>query len=229
MKKDAYYFPHFCNARNDSKIIKLRRVLGIEGYGIYFMLLEILREQTDFKYPLAGIEDLSYEWHTSKEKIATVINDFGLFEIVDNDFFSAKLMFYLQPYIEKSERARLAAKKRWDTVNAKAYAKALQMHNISDANVLPEQCKSECKESKVKKSKKINIYIPEFSEFKDYAISNKPNVDLNLLELKYKAWKENGWKNGNNKEIKNWKTSLLNTLPYIDESKANKSKSLLGY
>jgi len=140
MKKDAYYFPHFCNARNDSKIIKLRRVLGLEGYGIYFMLLEVLREQTDFKYPINGIEDLSYEWHTSKEKIASVIKDFELFEIIDIYFFSSKLVYYLQPYIEKSERARLAANKRWN--ETKEYAKALQKHNIEDANVIPEQCDS---------------------------------------------------------------------------------------
>ncbi|GAF86139.1 unnamed protein product, partial [marine sediment metagenome] len=79
MKKDAYYFPHYSNARNDAKIIRLRRVLGLEGYAIYFMLLEILREQTNYKYELKGIEDLSFEWHISKEKIFSVINDFDLF------------------------------------------------------------------------------------------------------------------------------------------------------
>lgn len=183
MKKDAYYFPHFCNARNDSKIIKLRRVLGIEGYGIYFMLLEILREQTDFKYPIAGIEDLSYEWHTSKEKIATVINDFELFTIVDNEFFSAKLVFYLQPYIEKSERARIAARKRWDAINTNADAKALQMHNIEDANVLPEQCISECKESKVNESKEKKVNT-DFNLFWNsyHEISGKPKTDLRAAE-----------------------------------------------
>jgi hypothetical protein len=59
MKKDAYYFPHYSNARNDAKLIKLRRVLGIEGYGLYFMLLEVLREQTDFQFPLNGVTKIS--------------------------------------------------------------------------------------------------------------------------------------------------------------------------
>ena len=56
MKKDAYYFPHFSNARNDSKLMRIRRIFGIEGYGIYFMLLEILRDQQNFKYPLESID-----------------------------------------------------------------------------------------------------------------------------------------------------------------------------
>jgi hypothetical protein len=178
MKKDAYYFPHFCNARNDSKIIKLRRVLGLEGYGIYFMLLEVLREQTDYKYPISGIEDLSYEWHTSKEKIATVINDFELFEIIDIHFFSSKLVYYLQPYIEKSERARLAANKRWN--ETKQYAKALQMHNIIDANVLPEQCSSNAskgEESKGEESKLNEINIEKSRIFYDKEIEKNKEGD----------------------------------------------------
>jgi hypothetical protein len=65
--------------------------------------------------------------------------------------------------------------------------------------------------------KKEIINIPEFSEFKNYALENKPKIDLIDLELKYKAWVVNGWKNGNDKEIKNWKKALLNTLPFIKE------------
>jgi hypothetical protein len=59
--------------------------------------------------------------------------------------------------------------------------------------------------------------IPEFSEFKSYAIENDPKVNTSKLELKYKAWVVSGWKDGNNKPIKNWKSKLLNTLPYIEK------------
>ena len=48
-EKDAYYFPHDCNARNDPKILALRSVFGAEGYGVYWMLIEIRREQPDYK------------------------------------------------------------------------------------------------------------------------------------------------------------------------------------
>ena len=155
MKKDAYYFPHFSNARNDAKLIKLRRVLGIEGYGLYFMLLEVLREQTDFKFPINGIEDLAYEWHISKEKIASVIKDFDLFEIIELVFFSPKLVLYLKPYIEKSDRARAAANKRWTEIkDANAYA-----------NALPKQCASNA--SKVNKVNKVNKEIIPIFNFKN--------------------------------------------------------------
>ena len=38
------------------------------------------------------------------------------------------------------------------------------------------------------------------------------------VELKYLSWVENGWKDGNDKPIKNWKSKLLNTIPHIKES-----------
>lgn len=175
MKKDAYYFPHFSNARNDSKLIKLRRVLGIEGYGLYFMLLEVLREQTNFKFPILGIEDLAYEWHISKEKIASVIKDFDLFEIHDNKFFSSKLIFYLQPYLEKSERARHAALIRWK--NANAYANALQEHSKCDA--------SKVEESKLNKSK--IFYENQISKNEDSKFIKEYKMFYNILNGENKA------------------------------------------
>ena len=114
--------------------------MDIEGYGMYFMLLEVLREQTEFKLPLNIIEDLAYEWHTSKEKLLAVVTKFDLFVIKDNLFFSIKQITYLQPYLERTIRARDAANKRWD--NARLYA-----------NALPKQSKSNARKGKEKKGK----------------------------------------------------------------------------
>jgi len=62
-----------------------------------------------------------------------------------------------------------------------------------------------------------DINIPALSDFQIYALSKKPNVNIDALKLKYESWIENGWKDGNDKNIKNWKTKLLNTLPHIKE------------
>jgi hypothetical protein len=184
MKKDAYYFPHFSNARNDAKLIKLRRVMGIEGYGMYFLLLEVLREQTDFKLPLNTLEDLAYEWHTSKEKLLTVIANFELFEIVEDYFFSIKLVHYLQPYLEKSERARQAALTRWENT------KAMQMHTNSDANALQMQCDgnaSKGEETKLNETKEKDYYEKSFLKFWD--LYNK-KIDKKKCFAKWKRLKD---------------------------------------
>jgi Domain of unknown function (DUF4373) len=100
MKKDAYYFSHDANARNDIKIIKLRRSLGLEGYAIYFCLIEMLREQCDYKMPLSSIQDIAFDLHTSEEKIKTVIHSFDLFVIDQKHFFSARLYTSMETYNE---------------------------------------------------------------------------------------------------------------------------------
>ena len=144
MKKDAFYFPHYSNARNDRKLKRVIKDLGIEGYAIYFMILEVLRDQPNFKYPIKDIDLLADEFGTTDAKLKVVISNYELF-IVDanSDFFSIKQIQYLQPYIEKSQRARDAANKRWTDANA--YANALQMECPSNA--------TKVKKSKVKKSK----------------------------------------------------------------------------
>lgn len=77
----------------------------------------------------------------------------------------------------------------------------------------------------VNNEKNDNKYtIPDFEEFKNYALKNEPSINVKELKLKYESWKINGWKNGNNKKIKNWKSTLLNTLPYINKTQNQKPK-----
>ena len=105
MNKDAYYFPHFSNARNDRKLRRVRKELGVEGYGIYFMLLETLRDQDCFSYPMDDVDLLADEFGTSEQKIGAVIANYGLFQINEEQrFFSLKFVEYLEPYLTAKHR-----------------------------------------------------------------------------------------------------------------------------
>ena len=66
-------------------------------------------------------------------------------------------------------------------------------------------------------SKDINI--PTWELFLEYGKEKEPSVKVSALKNKYDAWVENGWKNGNDKPIKNWKSALLQTLTYIEKEK----------
>ena len=144
LENENVYFPHFVGSRHDRKIKRVRKQLGLEGYGIFFMLLEVLREQSDLRYPIEDIDLLADEFDTSEQKIRVVICNYGLFEIDQNElFFSPKQIEYLQPYFAKSKRAKHAALTRWN----KDDANAMQMHSDSNANAM------QVKESKVKESK----------------------------------------------------------------------------
>lgn len=143
MQKEAFYFPHFSNARHDRKIRRLRKELGIEGYGIYFMLLETLRDQHDFMYPLADCDLLAEEFGTSDAKIKTVICNYELFDFEeDGKFFSPKMLVYLGPYFKMREQRIQAGKA--------SAAKRL----LNDRSTTVQQ--SKVKESKQKESKVNN-------------------------------------------------------------------------
>ena len=108
--KDAFYFPHFSNARIDRKLRRVRKDLGLEGYGIYFMLLEVLREQKDFCYPYEDVDLLADEFGTREGKVQVVISNYKLFQINEKgDFFSPKFSEYMIPYLEGKEAKRVAA------------------------------------------------------------------------------------------------------------------------
>ena len=194
MKKDAFYFPHFSNARHDRKLKRVQKDLGIEGYGIYFMLLEVLREQMNFKYPLSDVDLLADEFNCSEVKIKTIISKYDLFNIDESsNFFSIKQVQYLQPYIDASARASDAARIRWGKAkeqlgvsDANAYANALPMHCDSNADAMQgEESKGE--ESKPNKNKEQTIlnfedFWNRYGKKNDKENSKKKFYKLSLSE-----------------------------------------------
>jgi len=67
--------------------------------------------------------------------------------------------------------------------------------------------------------------IPEIENFISYAVSKKENVNIESVKLKYHSWLELNWHDAKGNEIKNWKSKLLNTIPYLKENKVSGTKS----
>lgn len=92
MANNAYYFSHDSNAKDDPKCMLLIDQLGLEGYGIYWVLIEVLRDQPEYKYPLNLIPILARRYNTTAEKMSTVVKNYGLFNFdEENNFFSLSL------------------------------------------------------------------------------------------------------------------------------------------
>lgn len=71
--------------------------------------------------------------------------------------------------------------------------------------------------NKNEKERKERKNIPNEAEFLNYAKTlevYQPGLDFSI-KAKREAWLESGWKDGNGKPIKNWKTKLKNTIPYL--------------
>ena len=156
--KDAYYFSHDANARNDSKMLRVRRMLGLEGYGIYFCLIEMMREQKDFCLDLNNLVDIAYSLHVEEAKIKCVVYDFDLFVIDDNRFYSQRLN-------ESMETYKSLTNKRIEAGRKGGLASAKQRLTKKEANV--DDCSTiKGKEKKGKETKLNKEYLENSNEFR---------------------------------------------------------------
>jgi len=187
MQKDAYYFPHFCNARHDRKIKRLRKELGLEGYGIYFMLLETLREQQDLMYPIEDIDLLAEEFGTSEQKIRVVICNYELFQLdPEQKFFSPKMLIYLEPYFKMKEQRREAG--------LKSAAKRLS----NDRSTTVQRPLNKVKESKEEESKEeetdgffvLSFRDELFNRWVNYKKEKKSRYTNSGLAQLVKQWED---------------------------------------
>jgi len=120
---DAYYFSHDSNAKDDPKCVLLIEQLGLEGYGIYWVLVEMLRDQPGYKYPLSLIPAISRRYNTTFEKMKTVINNYGLFVVDEHDFFSLSLLKRMEHLDSKRIQASKAGKasaQAWRRINGRS-------------------------------------------------------------------------------------------------------------
>lgn len=171
IKKEAYYFSHDSNSKDDEKIIRLRIKFGWEGYGIFWALIEKLRDSTEYKMQL-DYEGIAFALQSDYEKIKSIINDFDLFKFSENgDFFYSKsLLNRMKIKEQKSENGTKAAKIRWE--NQRLNANALQSDYNCNTNVI---------QGKEKKGKKIKV-----NESKEKENEKKVNEILNNKSENFK-------------------------------------------
>jgi DnaD/phage-associated family protein len=183
--KDAIYFSHDSNARNDIKIKAMRKEYGSIGYAAFWIIIEMLRESDDYALPLKiythiAIEDEVGETEFDSEKfIMDCIVKYELFETDNKNFWSKSLIKRMNKKDEVVKKRKEAAKKRWNNTNdeqkqiefnassKQVYANAMQMHSKCNANAMQNDAKeSKVKESKVKESKVKESKVKESKENK---------------------------------------------------------------
>lgn len=170
MKENAFYFPHDFNARTDIKIKKLLFKLGYEGYGIFWALVEDLYNNANALPTHYDI--LAFELRTQSDKVQSVVNDFDLFVVKDGYFSSNSIENRLNDRKEKSVKASMSAKKRWEDANA--------MRTHSESNAIKERKGKEKKEKEIDNNKEIS----SFKQFPVHTDLNPlPEVMVNSIKL----------------------------------------------
>lgn len=134
IKNNADYFPHDADMRNDTRIKALRRKFGIEGYGIYCMLIELLTDSDffQFKNDSLSIELLSGDFDIDPEKLTAILQYLAQLDLIQ---IATETNVITCKSLDKRMEALLSKRKR-----------------DRDGVFAGENTQSKVKESKVKES-----------------------------------------------------------------------------
>jgi hypothetical protein len=217
MKKSALYFPHDYNAASDEKMAAYLSQVGIEGYGIYWMLIELMHQAPDGKLSKQFLKGIAYQiradLNTLDRCYATAI-ECGLFTSDDEKFWSdrvvrnkAELSEYRQ---KKSEAGRAGMQAR--------YGKASTVITEPNSQITKtnKQNKTKQKESKVKEGGAKAFLPPSIEQVKEYFSENGYTQEAGIKAWKYYHASE--WRDRNDKQIKNWKQKMI-AVWFKDEHK----------
>jgi len=149
--KDAYWFSHDSNASNDPDIIYMRSEYGWHGYGLYWAIVERLRDIAGYKYPLSRVHALAFDLHEEniEEFVLACIKKYTLFESDGAYFWSPSLIRRMAKREEnkelRAEQARKAAAKRWGNEENGDNAAAMPQQCPSNADACAPAMHEECK------------------------------------------------------------------------------------
>lgn len=168
--KETFYFSHDYNARDDEKILNMISELWMEGYWLYWSLIETLA-QNNWKMNIDSIKWLWYKLRCDNTVITQLLQDYNLFIIDEEEwvFYNKRLLTHLEKREESKQRKSEAGKKwmakRWEKNNS-----VITNDNRTITN------DNKVKESKVKESKVNNIITivreTKVSSLKDLMIKN---------------------------------------------------------
>jgi len=198
MGKDAYYFSHDSNARNDPKISALINDFGIEAYGIFWAMIEILSEQKEYKlekFPKlyeALAKQCSSEAQAMLKLIQAMIYDYNLLVEDDKYIWSESLLRRMAEKDKRREKLSEAGKKGGNKSAAKRKNEEINQAMIKPGLSHDKATLKQVKESKVKESK-VNYSLDDDDSNREPTTESKsqpetssassPTTDLNFAKV----------------------------------------------
>lgn len=108
------FFSHDYTPLEDKNLLKLFITMGAEGYGIYWLIVEFMHQNT---FIVGEEELLAFKFRVDVEKIKRVMNEFQLFRIeereTDSVYISDRILRNLNYVEQKNEDKKQAANVRW--------------------------------------------------------------------------------------------------------------------
>ena len=189
--KETFYFTHDYNARSDEKIKRLIRIHWMQWYWVFWSIVEDLYQNANALR--LDYDSIAYDIRVDWELIKSIINDFDLFIIEWDIFWSKSVEKRLLERDEKSSKARESARKRWDKKDANA------LRTDSDCNAIKEKKRNENKENNILVATQQNEYIESINYLKEYTINSIiPDYAYNYKDewTKFCFYWSEKWKTG---------------------------------
>lgn len=219
MKRDQFFFSHDSDAKDDHKIILLIEDLGLEGYGIFWVLIESLRQASSYILPIRLIPGIARRYNTQVDKIKNVLTKYELFEIdKNNNFYSKSLLNRMELYDKKVENARLAGQK--------SARQRMLNERSTDVQPMLNQCStSKVKESKVKESKRKEKHVvlnPSGLSDADCAYAEKEIINPLMIKV-------NNFRTGYPKMKNNNAFKIIGLMVRCDERELEEIAALIAW
>lgn len=203
------WFKHDSDARHDAKLARLRMKYGLEGYGLYFFLLECIAGTVE-------AHNLTFELEEDAELVAEMTNihyerinemmtymvQLRLFEQSDSGIItcmklSTRTDDYTQKVIRSNDKVRRVSGQSTDSVGTMS-------------ELIEEKRREE------KRNTKGRFTPPSVNEVAEYCRERKNGINPQEFVDHYET---NGWMRGKNK-IKDWKACVRTWEKNQKESKA---------
>ncbi len=197
--------------------------LGAIAVALYFFLLEIWKKNEQNYFSLSDTE-ICERLKITRPTIITLrqkLVTLGIIQYQSKNGLPGhyKILSEYSPTL--SAFAKLETKNEGSTTKRsqktiqkkkKNAEKSLQnIENLQNQNILSNDS------LKTPITTSLSDNIPSIEEFLEYAKTLEnylPELE-NLIKEKYDSWLGNGWKNGYDKPITNWKSSIKNTIPFL--------------
>ena len=215
MTKEAYYFSHDSNASRDPKVLKLRAAYGWEGYGIFWAIIETLREQEEYRWKASDKHLLSFCFSNGEDKVNQVIDmclDVGLLVIDDEDFIHSESLTKRMKMKEEIAEKRRAAGRKGGSSKTQANAK----------QKASKESKKKVNEKEKKRERHLDHVLLKDDDYKrliqDYgqAVVDSKIEDLdNYIGSTGRNYKDH------NKTLRGWLKKDAEKLPSPEEEEKN--------
>jgi len=208
MSKEAYYFSHDANAQNDPKMIMLRRSHDWFGIGVFWAIIEDLRNEPEFKLEVKNLGSIAWSKRIEEARFKGIMESFfELKLLVQNE-----VHFWSESLLERMEKKAEISKIRSEMGRKGAIAKQLASKSLAKS--------SKGKEKKGKESKGKEILYPSLFDISEYVKEKNLNVKPQAFFDYYTADGDpkKHWIDAKGNKVKSWKQKILTWNMHANEN-----------